>query len=188
MDDCINFGDLLTRARSGDPSELQRFVSQCEPLLLRAIRRRRRSQRAQSRIFYETVDCLQSVLTGFYRKVADQSHSLEITSLDSLKRLLLKMSRDKLVDYERRSFAAKRPMHSDTLDALTDEGGLTPSVIASQREELNAVSDGLSETEKRILELTGDGHSTEEVACLVEGRSGRSIRRFLKQLRERFWK
>jgi len=188
MDDCINFGDLLARARSGDPNELQLLVSQCEPQLLRAIRRRRRTQRAQIQVFYETVDCLQSVLAGFYKKVADQSHGLEITSLDSLKRLLLKMSRDKLVDYERRSVAAKRPTHSDTLDALTDEGGLTPSTIVSQREELNAVSDGLSETEKRILELTGDGHTTEEVAKLVGGRSGRSIRRFLKKLREHFWK
>ncbi|MFT4559854.1 MAG: DNA-binding CsgD family transcriptional regulator [Planctomycetaceae bacterium] len=95
------------------------------------------------------------------------------------------MSRDKLVDYERRSVAAKRPTHTDT---LTDKGGLTPSTIVSQREEWNAVSDGLSETEKRILKLTGDGHSTEEVASLIEGRSGRSIRRFLKQLRESFWK
>jgi hypothetical protein len=105
--DRLDFADLVAKARFGDPEDLQLAVSQFEPHLKRAIRRRRRKQREQTRAHCETKNCLQSVIVVFYfyTKVADQQ--LEITSFKSLKRLLLKMIRDKLTDHERRGEATE---------------------------------------------------------------------------------
>ena len=181
-----DFAVLVARARAGNPNDLQLVVSQFEPELTRAIQRRRRAQGPRTWALYESMDCLQSVLGGFYKKVANHSEQLEITSFEILKRLLLKMIRDKLVDYERR--VANKPTQSDTFSETVDEDGLTPSEIASQNEELNSLSDGLSENDNHILELYRSGHTSKEIAEMVEGPSSRSIRRFLKQLKDGFSK
>ncbi len=180
--DRLDFADLVAKARFGDPEDLQLAVSQFEPHLKRAIRRRRRKQREQTRPFCETKNCLQSVIVVFYTKVADQQ--LEITSFKSLKRLLLKMIRDKLTDHERQGNAAKQRRYSDSFYAPVDTD--TPSTIVSRKEELESLSDGLSETDSRILELSREGRTSVEISSLIENHSRRSIRRFLERLKRRF--
>lgn len=184
MDHHDQFVDLVVKARAGDSRDLQLAVSRFEPQLIRAIRRRRQTQSPQVTAIYDTADCLQSVLAGFYKKVSDPSRQLEITSTGGLNKLLLKMTHDKLIDYDRRTSAAKRPQHSQQLVDIADENAETPSQIASHVEEVRSVSDGLSDAGERILSLYREGHSSERIAEMVDGQSSRSIRRFLKQLRD----
>src|SRR4051812_44768072 len=93
----VDFQDLIRRIRAGDEAAAAALVRTYEP----AIRREARVRLSDSRLrrLFDSMDICQSVLASFFVRAALGQYELE--QPEQLLRLLVDMSRKKLVDRAR---------------------------------------------------------------------------------------
>ena len=170
MSDAEQFSQLLARLRTGDESAARELVSKFEPLVRREVRLRLRDRRL-GRAF-DSMDVAQSVFATFFIRAAAGEY--ELGGPEDLVRLLVAVARNKLVSAARKEYAEKRDVrrHSAPDSGILDrvpKGGPSPSRHAAAADLLNHVLAGLSEEERQLVALRGEGLSWEEVAARIGG-------------------
>src|SRR5271168_2260100 len=166
-----SFEELIRRVGSGDQQAAARLVRDFEPVVRRVLRARLRDARA--RCEFDSMDICQSVLAIFFVRVAAGEYDLK--EPDDLIKLLLTMTRNKLAEKMRHSHRQRR-------DSRRTVGGVeelalanrdpTPSSVVAGKELLEQAQQRLSEEERQLVELRGEGLSWEEVATSLGGTAG----------------
>jgi RNA polymerase sigma factor (sigma-70 family) len=166
-----SFDELIRRVGSGDEQAATRLVRDFEPVVRRVVRARLRGARA--RCEFDSMDICQSVLAIFFVRVAAGQYDLK--EPDDLIKLLLTMTRNKVAEKMRRQHRLRR-------DSRRTLGGVeelalasqdpTPSSVVAGKELLEQVRQRLSEEERQLVELRGQGLSWEEVAASQGGTAG----------------
>jgi RNA polymerase sigma factor (sigma-70 family) len=166
-----SFDELIRRVGSGDEQAATRLVRDFEPVVRRVLRARLRGARA--RCDFDSLDICQSVLAIFFVRVAAGEYDLKEPA--DLIKLLLTMTRNKLAEKMRHQHRLRR-------DSRRTVGGVeelalagrdpTPSSVVAGKEMLEQARQRLSEEERQLVELRGQGLSWEEVAVSLGGTAG----------------
>jgi RNA polymerase sigma factor (sigma-70 family) len=166
-----SFDELIGRVRGGDEQAATRLVQDFEPVIRRVLRARLRN--AGGRREFESMDICQSVLGTFFVRVAAGQYDLK--QPDDLIKLLLTMTRNKVAEKMRRQHRLRR-------DSRRTVGGVeelalagrdpSPSSVIAGKELLEQARLRLSEEERQLVELRGQGSSWEEVAASLGGTAG----------------
>ncbi len=166
-----SFDELIRQVGSGDEQAAARLVRDFEPVVRRVVRARLRD--ARTRCEFDSMDICQSVLAIFFVRVAAGEYDLK--EPDDLIKLLLTMTRNKLAEKMRRQHRLRR-------DSRRTVGGVeelalagrdpTPSSVIAGKELLEQARQRLSEEERQLVELRGQGLSWEEVAASLGGTAG----------------
>src|SRR3954452_4042296 len=146
------FQGLIRRVRAGDDAAAAELVRTYEPAIRRAARVRMVDTRL--RRLFDSMDICQSVLASFFVRAALGQYELDRP--DQLLRLLVDMSRKKLVDHAREQGAARRDFRR-TPDGGKDVGevaaaGPTPSQEVAADDLLQECRKRLSEDERRLAQ------------------------------------
>jgi RNA polymerase sigma-70 factor (ECF subfamily) len=165
------FEELIRRVGSGDQQAAAGLVRNFEPVVRRVLRARLRGTRA--RCEFDSMDICQSVLAIFFVRVAAGEYDLK--EPDDLIKLLLTMTRNKVAEKMRHQHRLRR-------DSRRTVGGVeelplanrdpTPSSVVAGKELLEQARQRLSEEERQLVELRGQGLSWEEVAASLGGTAG----------------
>src|SRR4051794_3453463 len=161
------FEELNTRVRAGDQTAATDLVRRYEPEIRREVRFLLRDPFL--RRSFDSMDICQSVMSSFFLRAALGEYDLG--KPEDLIRLLISMTRNKVVDATRRQRAQRRDHRRATsLDAV-DVAALTPSPsqVAEGRELLAAFRDKLSEDERRLADLRAHGKEWADIAGEVGG-------------------
>ncbi|MGD9724009.1 MAG: RNA polymerase sigma factor [Pirellulales bacterium] len=181
MDEDFSFVDFLRRIRAGDDGAAEELVRLYEPVIRREVRLRIEDDRL-NRLF-DSIDVSQSVLTAFFVRAAVGEFDLERP--DQLTGLLVAMARNKLASRARRERRLRRDVRRMTtaspqqLNQLADPQP-SPSDLLSHRELLERARNALTDEERQIAELRGQGLCWEEVGKRLGG-SGEGRRRQLSR-------
>lgn len=184
-----SFEELISQVGSGDEQAAARLVREFEPVVRRVARARLRDGRARREI--DSMDICQSVLATFFVRVAAGEYDLK--EPDDLIKLLLTMTRNKVAEKMRRQHRLRR-------DSRRTVGGVeelnlacpdpTPSSVVAGKELLEQARQRLSEEERQLVELRGQGLSWEEIAAVLGGTAGarrnqlaRALDRVARELR-----
>jgi RNA polymerase sigma-70 factor (ECF subfamily) len=164
------FTQFVARIRSGDEQAAAELVRRFEPLIRREIRMQLEDQHL-FRVF-DSMDVCQSVLASFFVRTAAGEYDLERP--EQLVGLLVTMARNKLASAARREYRARRDVRrvseaaAEQMDSVPDaEGG--PGEVLATRELLDRFRRCLSEEERQIVELRGDGLTWADVAARIGG-------------------
>ena len=166
-----SFDELIRRVRGGDEQAAARLVRDFEPVIRRVLRARLRN--AGGRREFDSMDICQSVLGTFFVRVAAGQYDLK--EPDDLIKLLLTMTRNKVAEKMRRQHRLRR-------DSRRTVGGVeelalagrdpSPSSVVAGKELLEQARMRLSEEERQLVELRGQGSSWDEVAASLGGTPG----------------
>jgi RNA polymerase sigma-70 factor (ECF subfamily) len=184
-----SFEELIRRVSSGDQQAAARLVRDFEPVVRRVLRARLRG--ARTRCEFDSMDICQSVFAIFFVRVSAGEYDLK--KPDDLVKLLLTMTRNKLAEKMRHQHRLRR-------DSRRTVGGVeelplanrepTPSSVVAGKELLEQVRQRLSEEERQLVELRGQGLNWEEVAASLGGSAGarrnqlaRALDRVARELR-----
>jgi RNA polymerase sigma factor (sigma-70 family) len=166
-----SFDELIRRVRGGDEQAAARLVRDFEPVIRRVLRARLRNAGGQRE--FDSMDICQSVLGTFFVRVAAGQYDLK--EPDDLIKLLLTMTRNKVAEKMRRQHRLRRDSRR-TVGGV-EELALTgrdpnPSSVVAGKELLEQARLRLSEEERQLVELRGQGSSWEEVAASLGGTPG----------------
>jgi RNA polymerase sigma-70 factor (ECF subfamily) len=166
-----SFDELIRRVSGGDEEAAARLVRDFEPVVRRVLRARLRG--AHARCEFDSMDICQSVLANFFVRVAAGQYDLK--EPEDLTKLLLTMTRNKVAEKIRHQHRLRR-------DSRRTVGGVeelslagqdpTPSSVVADKELLEQARQRLSEDERALVELRGQGLSWEEVAASLGGTAG----------------
>ena len=166
-----SFDELIQQVGCGDEQAAARLVRDFEPVVRRVLRARLRGGRARQE--FDSMDICQSVLAIFFVRVAAGEYDLK--EPDDLIKLLLTMTRNKVAEKMRHQHRLRR-------DSRRTVGGVeelalagrdpTPSGVVAGKELLEQARQRLSQEERRLVELRGQGLSWEEVAASLGGTAG----------------
>src|SRR6516165_3187761 len=164
------FADFIRRIRAGDDQAARELVQLYEPVIRREVRLRLRDERLASR--FDWTDICQSVMASFFVRAAAGQYDLE--QPDQLLRLLVVMARHKLTQQVRRNSADRRDYRRlETHDpAYLEERSAavpSPSRLVAGRELLEEFRRRLSEEERRLADLRGQGCEWAEIAARLGG-------------------
>ena len=170
MSESDDFDPFIRRIRAGDDQAARDLVRLYEPVIRREVRLRLRDQRLASR--FDWTDICQSVMTSFFVRAAAGQYDLE--QPDQLLRLLVVMTRHKLTQQVRRNSAERRDYRRlETRDpAYLDERSAavpSPSRLVAGRDLLEEIRRRLSEEERRLADLRGQGCEWAEIAARLGG-------------------
>ena len=184
-----SFDELIRRVGGGDEEAAARLVQEFEPVIRRVVRARLRGGRARSE--FDSLDICQSVLATFFVRAAAGQYDLK--EPDDLIKLLLTMTRNKVAEKMRRQHRLRRDSRRtvggvEELDLASPDP--TPSSVVAGKELLEQARQRLSEEERQLVELRGQGLSWEEVAASLGGTAGarrnqlaRALDRVARELR-----
>jgi RNA polymerase sigma-70 factor (ECF subfamily) len=161
------FSELIERVRKGDEYAATDLVRRYEPEIRREVRFLLRDPFL--RRAFDSMDICQSVMGSFFLRAALGEYDLGRP--EDLIRLLISMTRNKVVDATRRQRAQRRDhRRSTSLDAV-DLAARTPnpSQVVEGRELLAAFRDRLSEDERRLADLRAQGREWAEIAEQLGG-------------------
>jgi RNA polymerase sigma factor (sigma-70 family) len=167
----LSFDELIRRVGSGDEQAAAQLVRDFEPVVRRVVRARLRGARARGE--FDSMDICQSVLANFFVRAAAGQYDLKAP--DDLIKLLLTMTRNKLAEKMRWQHRLRRDSRRTVggVEALALAGqDPTPSRVVAGRELLEQVLQRLSEEERQLVELRGQGLSWEQVAVSLGGTAG----------------
>jgi RNA polymerase sigma-70 factor (ECF subfamily) len=164
-----SFDEFLARVRAGDEEAAAELVAQYEPLLRREVRMRLTDPSLFRLV--SASDICQSVLLSFFVRVAAGQYELE--TAEDLRKLLLRMARNKVAGQARR-------VRSRPADTRREGGGSferlelvlqapAPTQAVLKRDLLREVLRRLPEEERRLAELRGQGLSWPQVGVEVGG-------------------
>jgi len=162
-----SFADVIARVRRGDEQAASELVRRYEPEIRREVRFLLRDPFL--RRTFDSMDVCQSVLGSFFLRAALGEYDLDRP--EDLIRLLISMTRNKVVDATRRQRAQRRDhRRSTSLDAV-DLAAQTPSPsqVVEGRELLAAFRDRLSNEERQLAELRAAGREWADVAHELGG-------------------
>ncbi len=186
MSDAVaSFTDFIQRIRAGDDRAAEELVRRYEPLVRREVRLRIEDDRLNRA--FDSMDVCQSVLASFFVRAATGEYDLD--EPQNLIRLLVTMARNKLASKARLEHRQRRDSRRmagtdpEILEALAD-GQPSPSEVFSRRELLERMRASLSEEERQIADLRGQGLAWEEVAERLGG-NGNTLRMQLTRAIER---
>ncbi len=190
MNDDTAFAGFMRRVRAGDEQAARELVERYEPVIRREVKMRLRDPRLYRRL--DWADICQSVMASFFLRAA--SGQYDLGQPDQLLRLLVVMTRHKLSSQKRRHRADKRDYRlgedRDPADLEGRPGGEpTPSRLVAGRELLEAFRARLSEDERMLADLRGQGYEWTEIAARAGGTAqarrmqlARAVRRVERQL------
>lgn len=170
MSDDAPFVDFIQRIRAGDDLAAQELVRRYEPLIRREVRLRIEDERLNRA--FDSMDVCQSVLASFFVRAAVGEFDLE--EPQNLVRLLVTMARNKLASKARLEQRQRRDSRRVTvtdleaMEELTD-GEPSPSEILSHRELLERMRASLTDEERNIADLRGQGLAWEQIAERLGG-------------------
>lgn len=176
MDDVAQFAFFMRRIRAGDDEAAEQLVRSYEPLIRREVRLRIEDARL-NRVF-DSLDVSQSVLASFFVRAAVGEYDLERP--DQLLRLLVVMARKKLASRARGERRVRRDIRrvvgvgTDAIDKLVDRGP-SPSEVLTRQELLERLRSLLTDEERAIASLRGEGLGWDEVGERLGG-SGQARR------------
>ena len=161
------FTDLITRVRAGDEQAATDLVRRYEPEIRREVRFLLRDPFL--RRSFDSMDICQSVMGSFFLRAALGEYDLGRP--EDLVRLLISMTRNKVVDATRRQRAQRRDHRRATsLEAVDIEARTpTPSAVVEGRELLAMFRDKLSEEERALADLRALGREWADIAKEVGG-------------------
>lgn len=162
-----SFGDLITRVRAGDDAAATDLVRRYEPEIRREVRFLLRDPFL--RRSFDSMDICQSVMGSFFLRAALGEY--DIDRPEDLIRLLISMTRNKVVDATRRQRAQRRDHRRATsLDAVDIEAVTpSPSKVVEHRELLSALRGKLNDEERRLADLRALGREWADIAAEVGG-------------------
>jgi RNA polymerase sigma-70 factor (ECF subfamily) len=169
MTDANPFADFLTRIRAGDERAAAELVAKYEPAIRLEVRMRLRSRRLRQ--LFDSMDICQSVLGSFFVRAALGQY--ELAEPQQLVGLLVGMTRNKLAHQIRkqrtqsRDFGRLADVNVHEVQAALAEPG--PGHVAAGRDVLDRFRARLSEEERRLADLRGQGLAWAEIAGLVGG-------------------
>jgi RNA polymerase sigma factor (sigma-70 family) len=184
------FADFMRRIRAGDEQAAVEMVRRYEPLIRREIRLQLEDRRL-SRLF-DSMDICQSVLKSFFFRTAAGQYDLDTP--EQLQRLLVTMAKNKLA-------SAARGQHRQRRDQRRVVGGgaehlegvladvPTPSDVVAGKELLERFRQALSEEERQLADLRGEGLAWGDIAARLGGTAqarrmqlARAVERVARQL------
>lgn len=170
MSDVASFTNFIQQIRAGDDQAAEELVRRYEPLIRREVRLRIEDERLNRA--FDSMDVCQSVLASFFVRAATGEYDLD--EPQNLVRLLVTMARNKLASKARLEHRQRRDHRRVTetdLDAMNElkDGQPSPSEILSRRELLERMRASLSDEERQIADLRGQGLAWEQVAERLGG-------------------
>jgi RNA polymerase sigma-70 factor (ECF subfamily) len=163
------FQDLIRRVRAGNQAAAGELVRLYEPAIRRAARVRLVDTRLQR--LFDSLDIAQSVFASFFIRAALGEYELD--SPEGLLKLLVTMSRKKLVDHARRQRAARRDYRRVQVSVPGGENvPLTtadPSREVAAEELLHEFRRRLSADERRLADLRAQGRPWDRIAAELGG-------------------
>ncbi|MFO0946917.1 MAG: sigma-70 family RNA polymerase sigma factor [Planctomycetota bacterium] len=165
-DELVPFADLLAKARTGDNSALTQLVEKYEG----EIRMVARVQLGPAlRPHLDSIDLVQSVHRSLMLGL--RSNKFEITDPESLIALALTMVRRKVARHwrhlqrqQRLSRGPEADTHFPNLLASLSSPQSDPAEIAQRNDAIAKLWSHLDPSERKVIELRMQGHSTVEVA------------------------
>jgi RNA polymerase sigma factor (sigma-70 family) len=170
MSDAASFTDFIQRIRAGDDQAAEELVRRYEPLIRREVRLRIEDERLNRA--FDSMDVCQSVLASFFVRAATGQYDLD--EPQNLVQLLVTMARNKLASKARLEHRQRRDsrrvtgVSSEVMAELSD-GQPSPSEILSRRELLERLRASLTDEERAIADLRGQGLDWEQVAERLGG-------------------
>jgi RNA polymerase sigma-70 factor (ECF subfamily) len=164
MSEAQAFRDLIQRVRGGDEDAATEIVQRYESTIRMAIRVR--LDQSDLRRLLDSMDICQSVLANFFVRAA--SGQFELETPEQLVKLLVTMARNKLINHANQQRAARRDYRrreGSPEDKQVAGAGPSPSRVATYRELLDVVRSRLSEEERQLADLRGQGLSWAEIAA-----------------------
>ena len=167
MAEQLAFEDLIARVRAGDERSAAELVRRYEPEIRREVRFLLRDP--YLRRSFDSMDICQSVMGSFFLRAALGEYDLNRP--EDLIRLLVSMTRNKMVDATRRQRAQRR----DHRRATSLEGvdviarAPSPSQVVAGRELLGEVRTRLSDEERKLADLRAQGREWADIARQVGG-------------------
>jgi len=169
MSEQASFSEFVHRIRAGDEQAAAELVRQYESLIRREIRLHMEDRRL-SRLF-DSMDVCQSVLASFFVRAAAGQYDLEWP--EQMVKLLVTMARNKLVSQARRQSRQRRDHRraaesSTALERIADDTP-SPSRVLAGKELLKQFRERLSDEERQLADLRGQGSSWAEIAGKLGG-------------------
>jgi RNA polymerase sigma-70 factor (ECF subfamily) len=169
MSDDQPFAEFIRRIRCGDAEAAAELIRQYEPAVRLEVRMRLTDPRLRRQ--FDSLDVCQSVLASFFVRAA--SGQYDLNDPGQLVRLLVGIARNKVAFQARRSHAQRRDQRRQVALDGSDLGLAaaepSPSRMASGRELLDEFRRRLTEEERRLADLRGEGYAWDEVAARVGG-------------------
>jgi RNA polymerase sigma factor (sigma-70 family) len=190
MIDSTNFKSFMRRIRIGDGQAAAELVKLYEPLIRREVRLHLEDRRL-NRIF-DSMDVCQSVLGSFFLRAAAGQYDLERP--EQLVKLLVTIARNKLASAARAQRRERRDLRRVVADGAAQLGQVAdprpkPDSIVADEELLRRFREGLSDEERRLVDLRADGLAWSDIAAELGGTPGgrrmqltRAVERFAKEL------
>jgi RNA polymerase sigma-70 factor (ECF subfamily) len=161
------FPEMITRVRGGDEQAAADLVHRYEPEIRREVRFLLRDPFL--RRTFDSMDICQSVMGSFFLRAALGEYDLDRP--EDLIRLLISMTRNKVVDATRRQRAQRRDHRRSTSLEAVDLAASTPSPsqIAEGRELLAVFRDRLNAEERQLADLRSVGREWADIARQLGG-------------------
>jgi len=174
--------DLIERAREGDQQAWQILFDECYPKVVRVIGRR---MSRQLRVLYDSTDIANEVM----KSLAMKFDQFDFSSINGLRRFLIKAAEQKVVDGYRHGHAMKRDIArtqgafsgDDLVGFEVADAGPTASQVAVASEREESLLRDQSGLQRSVIELKMRGFSNTEVSEAT-GWHLRKVERFLKRL------
>jgi len=166
-----DYAEFIRRVRAGDERAAEELVRRYEPEIRVEIRAWLRLRDPRLRRVFDSMDVCQSVLARFFARAT--SGEFELDEPSQLIRLLVGMARTSLAEKVRFHQRRRRDVRRLGPDAPEDVGAAaeqeTPSQFIERRELLQMFRDRLSEEERQVAELRGQGLDWADVARRLGG-------------------
>jgi RNA polymerase sigma-70 factor (ECF subfamily) len=178
-----SFQDLLQRVRAGDGEAAAELLRRYEPTIRRVARVRLADTRLQR--LFDSSDVCQSVFGSFFVRTALGQYELETP--EQLLRLLVDMSRKKVIDLAREAGAARRDFRREEGTPEMRQCAAkepTPSQEVSARELLQEFRRRLSPEERQLAEERAAGRDWAQIAA-DRGASPEALRKQLSRAVDR---
>src|SRR5262245_33103981 len=169
MSDASSFAEFLRRIRAGDEAAAAELVRRYETTIRVSVRTRLTSDILKRQL--DSMDVCQSVLATFLARM--KAGRFDIETPEKLAALLVGIARNKVLTQARK---ARRAAGADPaapavpLDQVEVAGHEpTPSAQAAAKEQLQELRQRLSEEERQLMELRGEGLTWAEIAERLGG-------------------
>ena len=161
------FESLIARIRAGEERAATDLVTRYEPEIRREVRFMLRDPFL--RRTFDSMDICQSVMGSFFLRAALGEYDLD--KPEDLIRLLIRMTRNKVVDATRRQRAQRRDHRRATSIDTVEIAACcpTPSQVAEGREMLAAFRGRLNTEERQLADLRSQGQEWLDIAHKMGG-------------------